>query len=107
MLQDTSRAAWDSIQPKLGAKQKEIYDVLRLLPDATNAELAARLGWPINTVTPRVKELREMNLVMDAGKRTCRITGSTAHAWRAAAPILPPAVKPVEPKPQTQMLFIQ
>ena len=36
-------------------------------------------------------ELRNMGLVLEAGKRTCRITGSTAHAWRSKHPVLPEA----------------
>src|SRR5579864_4507139 len=101
MIQDTSLAAFDSIQPKLGEKQNKVLQTLRLLPNATNAELAAKLGWPINTITPRCQELRKMGLVLDAGKRTCKQTGSTAHAWKTVAPILPPAFKIVAPKTQT------
>jgi hypothetical protein len=40
---------------------------LRYLVDATNAELAAKLGWPVNRITPRILELRKMGLVLDAG----------------------------------------
>lgn len=85
---------------KLGEKQKTVYDTLRYFPDATNAELAARLGWPINRVTPRIKELRGDEcgyLVYDGGKRKCKVTGSTAHAWKAKHPMLPEAF-PEKPK---------
>jgi hypothetical protein len=72
------------------------------MPDATNAEIADKLGWAINRVTPRCNELRRLELVLDAGRRKCRITGSNAHAWKAKYPVLPPAMKPPE---KQQKLF--
>jgi DNA-binding IclR family transcriptional regulator len=48
-------------------KQKAVLDILRLLPNATNAELAAKLGRPVSRVTPRVLELLEKELVLDGG----------------------------------------
>ena len=92
MLQDTSLHAWEIVQHKIWEKQKVVLDKIRLLPNVTNAELSVMLGWEINRVTPRVKELREMGLVLDAGKRICRHTGSTVHAWKAKHPILPSQV---------------
>lgn len=59
--------------------------------DHTNAEIARALSVPINTITPRVLELRKMGLILDAGRRMCKVTGSTVHAWRAKHPVLPPA----------------
>jgi hypothetical protein len=47
---------------------------------------------PINRVTPRVFELREIGLVEEVGKRKCHDTGGTAIAWKAA-PMLS-AIKP-------------
>jgi predicted transcriptional regulator len=91
MIQDTSLFAYSVATQNLGAKQKEVLDALRFFPDATNAEIAAHLKWPINRITPRMGELRKMGLVLDAGKRTCKVTGSTAHAWRAKHSVLPPA----------------
>jgi hypothetical protein len=64
----------------LGAKQKQVLDALRFFPDGTNAEIAAHLKWPVNRITPRILELRTMELVFDAGRRRCRVTGSMAHA---------------------------
>jgi DNA-binding MarR family transcriptional regulator len=80
MIQDTSLHAYALATQNLGAKQKQVLDALRFFPDATNAEIAARLGWPINRVTPRMKELREQGLVLEAGRPTCKVTGGTAHA---------------------------
>ena len=102
MIQDTSLWAYQLSSQKLGMTQKKVLDALRFFPDATNAELAARLEWPINRVTPRIKELRSKEygeLVFDAGKRKCKVTGSTAHAWRAKHPLLPQAFEKEEENP--------
>src|SRR5436309_1942530 len=71
MIQDTSLWAHELAKQKLGEKQKAVLDALRFFPDATNAEIAAHMGWPINRITPRMGELRKMGLVLEAGRRTC------------------------------------
>jgi hypothetical protein len=91
MIQNTSLFAHKIAIDNLGRKQKEVLDCLRCFPDATNAELSTRMGWPINRITPRMVELRKIGLVLNTRKRTCKVTGSTAHAWRAKYPVLPPA----------------
>jgi hypothetical protein len=88
---DTSLWAYERASRTLGAKQKQVLDALRFFPDATNAEIAARLTWPINRVTARMGELRKQGLVLAAGRRMCKVTGGTAWAWRAKHPVLPPA----------------
>lgn len=82
-------------------KQAVLAELSREL-DMTNTELAEALPWPINRVTPRVGELREEGLVgcrnpqcpnrahlnahtdivHDACKRRCRVTGASVFAWR-------------------------
>lgn len=99
MIQDTSLFAYSLATKNLSAKQKDVLDALRFFPDATNAELGQRLGWPVNRITPRILELRKLDLVLDGGRRKCKVTGSTAHAWKAKHPVLPPAF---EPKPKVE-----
>jgi predicted transcriptional regulator len=97
MLQDTSRAAWDKVQPKLGKAQHEVLETIRKHTEGlTNSEIAHYLGWTINRVTPRCQELRTMGLVLDDGRRMCRVTNSPAHAWKAKTPVLPPAFEKPE-----------
>jgi hypothetical protein len=76
---------------KLGANQKQVLDALRFYPDATNRELKEYMHWEINSITPRVGELREQGLVIDAGMRPCKIMGKRVHAWKAKHPVLLPA----------------
>jgi hypothetical protein len=80
-----------------------VLDALRFFPDATNAEIAAHLAWPINRVTPRMLELRKMGLVLQSCRRDCKATGGTAWARKAKHPVLPPAFE--KPEQDKQSLF--
>jgi len=86
-MQETSLIAYREIQPRLGEKQAEVLKVLRAARDTrldfTNCELALVLDWPINTVVPRVFELRRKGLVVLSRKRLCERTGRLAMAWKA------------------------
>jgi hypothetical protein len=106
MIQDTSLENYlKTVYPNLGHRQAVVLHHLRNASVAlTNAEIAAALSRPINEITPRTNELRKMGLVIDAGRRTCRITGNTAHQWKAKYPVLPPAHD--EPIPQANSLFL-
>lgn len=101
MIQDTSLWAYSLATQNLGKKQKEVLDCLRYFPDATNAELAARMNWPINRVTPRMGELRKQGLVLESCRRRCKVTGSMAWAWKAKHPVLPPAHEEPKAAPDT------
>lgn len=94
MLQPTSLSARQEIIPKLGRRQYAVLQVLRRAFDTTNAEIAAELHLPINTITPRTLELRKLGRVVESRKRPCRVTGRTAIAWRAVP--YPSSRRPVE-----------
>jgi hypothetical protein len=97
MIQDTSLWAYNLATQNLGKKQKEVLDTLRYFPDATNAEIAQKLGWPINRVTPRTGELIELGLAFKVERRKCKVTNGTAWSIRAKHPVLPEAF-PEKPK---------
>ena len=93
-VQDTSiNAYYGEVVDTLGNRQMEVLRKFaeNYTRDFTNAELAEELHWPINTITPRVYELRGMdkNIPIDPGnpilievrRRTCSVTGRTAIAW--------------------------
>lgn len=85
-MQDTSLLAYfGEVVHKLGVKQKEVLECLRFNGPMTNSEIANKLKRPINTITPRCKELRDRKLVVEAGNVSCSITGRTAKLWRAVA----------------------
>ncbi len=82
MIQDTSQKAFrEEVVPTIGPRQEIVLQAIIALGAATNSELSSYLGWPINTVTPRVFELRAFGKVVEAGKRRCKVTGRTAYQW--------------------------
>lgn len=83
MMQDTSLEAYFAkTLPKLARCQKTVLDAYVRDYDYTNWEVAEKLGWSINRVTPRVLELRNHGLLSPALKRRCRVTGNTACSYR-------------------------
>ncbi len=77
--QQTSILSFDSIT-NLGERQQKVLNSLHVYGSATNLELSRRLGLPINSITPRVNELREMGLVSMDGT-TVEVTGRKAIVW--------------------------
>src|SRR3954470_9313503 len=90
-VQSTSRLSYarDAF-PVLGDRQHEVYEAIRNASGSlTNSEIAEAIGNPINTVTPRVFELRGLGLVKEDIRRSCSITGRTAIAWTMADQDMP------------------
>jgi len=82
MIQPTSRIAFDEVKKTLGNRQLVVLEHLGWGDPKTNTELATMLNWPINTVVPRIFELREKGLVKEHCRRKCNITRRMAIAWR-------------------------
>jgi hypothetical protein len=67
---------------RLAEKQFAVLEALIDVGPASNEEIAHYLGWPINRVVGRTFELRQFGVVLDGGRRKCRITGNLVHIWR-------------------------
>lgn len=80
-VRDTSIAAYKDILSGLPPKRARVLGIIKREKNVSNSELSVFLGWPINTVTPRVNELRRLGLVFGDGKRICKITGRRVHVW--------------------------
>ena len=82
MITETSQLAYknDAI-PNLGSRQQKVLETLIVMGQATNLELATRLGSPINTITPRMNELVKLGKVEQVGKRNCSVSGRLAYVW--------------------------
>lgn len=80
-LQQTSLFAFIDVQKTLGAKQQAVYEVIKKYGPITNRQIKDKLGWEINSVTPRVKEIRDLNLVVEEGI-VKDSTGRPAIAWK-------------------------
>lgn len=84
-MRDTSLQAYMEIQA-LGLVNTNRERVLRAVaenPDSTDRELALILGEEDpNRVRPRRKELFDLKLVIEAGKKVCSVSGREAYTWR-------------------------
>ena len=79
--QVTSLEAYKVLKPDLGNLQQIVYTIIQKNPGLCNHEIAKKLGWEINRVTPRVKELREKGLVINGGHKTDPLTSRNVMCW--------------------------
>lgn len=84
MMQSTSRLAYREVKNTLSARQQAVWNALD--EPMTNLELSEKLGWAINTVTPRVNEMAKAERVRLYERRKCRVSGRTAIAWIRCLP---------------------
>jgi hypothetical protein len=77
---DTSKAAAEKIKPVLGRLQQLVFISIESWP-ATDEELCLRLPISANTVRPRRRELQQMGLIRDSGRRRPTISGRYAVVW--------------------------
>jgi DNA-binding MarR family transcriptional regulator len=63
-ISSTSLIAYRALTPNgLGKRQNTVLAFLVRRGPMSNKQIAEATGWPINTITPRVKELRDLGLV--------------------------------------------
>lgn len=86
MTTATSKEAYQEIRPNLANRQYFILCLLAQVERATNKELSKRFGVPINEITPRILELRNMGVVIQVDERPDYITRKTAAVWTALNP---------------------
>ena len=82
MIQQTSLSAYNEIKSTLGERQAQVYNILVRLVEATNKMISEKGNIPINCVTARIFELRELGLVKESYKDKCPISGRMAIFWR-------------------------
>ena len=80
-VQQTSIESFHDLDD-LSTRQAAIYMWIDMLKNATNLEISHKSHIPINQVTPRTNELVKMGYVEQFEKRTCKVSGRTAIAWR-------------------------
>lgn len=84
MVRQTSLLSYNEFRYSvLADSQAKVYNMLNVMVEATDRELTDALGYADpNRVRPRRKELCDMGLVGEAGKRECSITGKMAIVWK-------------------------
>ena len=69
----------------LTRRQVQVLQALKNeLGMGTNRMIAKKLGWDINRVTGRVKELRSKGLIKHAGDFEDKETNRTVNLWKAS-----------------------
>lgn len=64
MVTETSLLAYEEVLKNLGSRQQEVYFAIKTLKEADNLSISKYLNIPINSITPRVNELRKLGLVI-------------------------------------------
>ncbi|WCT75012.1 hypothetical protein PQ455_07290 [Sphingomonas naphthae] len=80
---DTSRRAAAEAAPIL---RTMALDVLERSNGLTADQVAARLGWSILSIRPRVTELGRLGKIRDTGERRRNASGKMAIVWMAVQP---------------------
>ncbi len=81
-MDQMSLMAWVQIYNDLGRRQRVVLEAIKRRPNSNNREIAESLGLPINTVTPRVKELRSLGVVINSGYKIDVKTKKKTNTWR-------------------------
>jgi predicted transcriptional regulator len=83
MIQETSLEAYYDIKDKLGPMHRLILNIIKTYPNVSNHEISNIIHKPINSVTPRVKELRAMGFVIQGATKVDRQTNKNVMTWVA------------------------
>jgi len=83
-VRDTSREAYAGINKDGTARTQRgrVLIFIRLEPYVSRAEIANYMGIGINAACGRVKELLDSGLIIEDGRKQCRVTGHTAYALK-------------------------
>ena len=82
---NTSFEALQAISSTLSRRQSEVLECLKVYGAGTNHEIAKRMEREINTITPRILELRRKGLVSSASSKI-DVTGHRAMVWVTVYP---------------------
>lgn len=102
MIQPTSLNAYREIAPSLGNRQREVLEFVRKRGSVSNLDISKGLELPINSITPRVKELREKGYLQKAFV-TNGLNGRPVIYWKERTMItnFEPKEESQEEKPTT------
>lgn len=78
----TSILAYSQILEELGIRQTQVFRVVRELKSCNNLMISKKLNLPINSITPRVNELRKFGIVRQHKKELCPYTGRLTIFWK-------------------------
>ena len=68
MIHANSRQAYEAVQPITGECRIKVLSVIRQMGPITRQDIGLELGWAINSVTGRVRELLDKGHILEDGK---------------------------------------
>jgi len=68
-------------EEQLGDRQRKVYECIMWNNSMTNRQIADELGWTINSVTGRVRELVQMGMVYSLGRIYDEKTDRRVNEW--------------------------
>ena len=85
---ETSCEAFNNLREtgKLTERQQQVLAVISAGRDYSLHEISSLCGLPINSVSGRVKELRDAEVLEFGPRRACRITGNNCNPVQCALP---------------------
>lgn len=87
-MADTSLQAFDTLRPKLGALELEVFKAIHAYiadtgyPDVSGGELAKWLGWEVTSTRPRIRGLLRKSYVEKGPLRASRAGELTVRGVR-------------------------
>jgi len=81
-MEETSLLAYQEVLKDLGERQREVYEAIKKLGEADNLTISKYLNLPINSTTPRTKELRDLKLVGVSRVGVSNITHRKVIFWK-------------------------
>jgi predicted transcriptional regulator len=81
---DTSIAAAASVRDAVTGRRLVVLEALRTHGPMTQEQVGELLGWPIQSVNPRIYELARGGRVRDTGKRRATRSGKSAAVWEVS-----------------------
>lgn len=81
LVRKTSLDAYRQLEG-LSVKRKKVFETIKELGMACNLDIAYKLQWPINRVTPRTNELVKMKMVTEAKRDVTSRTGRKVIFWK-------------------------
>lgn len=82
MITDTSLDAYMSLDPMdISRSQAACLALIKKYPFISNRDIAKLLGWDINRVTPRTKELMDGGEIQRGGKKVDVLTNRAVYFW--------------------------
>lgn len=80
-VQVTSVISFYEVLNTLGSRQLEVLKAIKLLQPCNNLQISQLLHLPINSITPRCKELRVKGIVIYHHTAACPITGRASRFY--------------------------